>query len=261
MSAIGSNLSVYNASSAYLSSGAAAWSPNSMSAPVAWWQPDDSSTITQSSGLLDNMADKIGSYDMGMTDTDQENRPFINTVTLNGLAVVDCRTVTTTRFLSLGGTKTAGAYSGITELADRRGAIFGVINSAVLSNGAIYGLRNALGADLISSRWTNGRGYLPSATNGYLTQNPYEVLENTWHIFAAIFSDTAQEFYLDSVLIASSAAGDAATAFDAFTMGIRPANSLAGQCYIGETFINGDPVNTATRLNAEGYLADRYGLA
>lgn len=239
----------------------AGWTPAD-DAELGSWQKAGLG-ITESSGVLSNWADQSGEGNDLSQDT-AASRPFVNTDTLNGVQVVDCVPSGTNRFLTLDGSNTAAAYPAMPHLSDRRGAIIMVARTkTAINSGALIGLRNTLGADFLSGIWASNRHYYPNETNGYETINPTTMTVGQWHIIAANFTNTDQQFTIDGANeTLSGAAGDAATyPFNAFTVGVRAASNVTSNGQFAEIVTRKEPLNAADLDRYVGYMAAEWGLA
>lgn len=218
---------------------------------------------TETAGVLQSWADQSGNGHDLSQDT-ESFKPLVNTDTLNGTQIVDCRNATTNRWLSLDGSSTPNSYPAMPHLSDRRGSVIMVARTVTaINSGALIGLANRVGGDLISGIWASNRHYYPDEANGYETINPTTMTVGQWHIVAANFTNTDQQFTIDGANeTLSGAAGDAVTyPFNAFTVGVRASSNVTANGQFAEIITTTEPLNEADLARFVGYLAQEWGIA
>ena len=258
---------------------AAPWTPANITTAL-WLDASDASTITTSSGLVDQVNDKSGN---GRNFTASGGaRPTYSTNTLNGLAVftfsgsqylTTADTAATWNFLhdATGSTVVAVWKAGVTSNpnsayalsgnnAANSGSIGFLVNfndsSAVALNEAIgYSISRGVGGSFAISNISSNQAHPPNT--GVILAHTGDPANATAAARSLLYVNGGNAI-ANNTLTNPTSSNDATFALQ---IGAAGNNVLRLTGYIAEIVLLSSVVDTDTRQRIEGYLAHKWGLA
>lgn len=201
---------------------------------ITWWDASDAATITETSGLVDSITDKKGSFTLTATTTE---RPEIGTRTLNGLDVLDFQGAQKMRNNSMTDSQPV--------------TIFMVLDlDTVATNGIAF--------DGISGRWvlqTASSSNLAFFAGSILSRGPSAT---GYQILAIVVDNTNSAIYRNNTIIgATGAAG--ANSLTGFTLGGTDNGTGRLDGAIGEFRIYNGVLSTADITTVYDSLTAKWG--
>lgn len=233
------------------------WLPGQLSGLIGWYDMADSATITNTGIYLDALADKSGAGNdlAGLTD----NRPRIDTVTQNGLAMFDCLHGSVGKFMSLDGTSSGAPPTGLSSMASSISVVFK--QSSTNSAGALIALKDTNFADaLVPDLQLSGRAYLPDDTgSGYIQLDPTPMPRGSAYCLTFVWSGSGIACYVNGELEGSdSAAGS--NYINRFVLGYRVYTASLWRGAIGEVCVLNRALTDDERTAMESYLMTKWEI-
>lgn len=229
--------------------GGAAWQPTDLANLVAWYDPSDVATITESGGFVSQLDDKSGNGNHVVQPTGA-SQPITGTQTINGLNVLEY----VSDFLANSaidiGTSGDIMIACLVDVDETQSASLSSIHCMLA--GQTYQFQ------------ANASGTFTGAinsTNGTLTL--LDGAYNNTHIFILRWDFTSGVFdvWVDGVQD-SAGTGTYSTKYNQIAdfklMSNR--NTAATQVGLGADFILCNEVDTTSRQKIEGYLAHKYAV-
>jgi hypothetical protein len=234
------------------------WSPSDMTTK-AWYDADDASTITESSGLVSQWDDKSGSGLHIIQNTGSE-KPTTGTRTINGKNVIDYDGTTdiifeanNDMFRNVG----SGMIIGVVKTDDGTGV---EVVAKVLTP-SFPNARAEMRFD--TSKFSGAGRRLDGDTTVEL--DAAATFDTNEHVFGILFdwANAEMNFSIDGTLETAQAFQTAGNTSDTDSLQLNIGDSGSGEHFdgvIAELIFVEDDLSLANRQKLEGYLAWKWGL-
>ncbi len=236
----------------------AAWIPSTLDGLIGWYDAADPASLVLESGLVSQWSDKspAGHHLLGAGD----NKPHTGTVMQNTRNMVDFKDGAYAKYLSLSGSVTGGALSGLSSMASTLSFVFK--QDAVNSAGAVVSIRNAAYADAFVPDLNNAnRAYFPDDTGiGYMQFNPTIMPRGTAYCVTFVWAASGIKCYINGALQGTDNAA-ASNYIDRFVLGYRCSTGASWKGAIGEICVLDRAITDSERAKLEEYLLKKWGIA
>jgi len=232
-----------------------AWSPADVGA-LAWYDASDSATITQTSGAVSQLSDKVGTAHMVQATSGKRPTSGVVSNQINGLNTI--------------------AFDGSDDALKTASNPFG--NS--ISNAMLMGVFNVGTVNtqctlfsLSSSTTTRWQSHAPwsdgtlyfdcggaSGANRLSKTSGFAANQNKLLGFYCSITDSLQQVWVDGTNVVSDATGHTVTTSGGIALG-HDGTSSYDNCRMGEVVIINGAVSATNREKLEGYLAHKWGMA
>jgi len=231
----------------------AAWSPQDVGL-LAWYDASDSVTITQTSGAVSQLSDKVGSAHMVQATSGKRPTSGVVGNQINGLNTIAFDG-------SDDALKTASNPFG-TSISNAM--LMGVFNVGALGNSTLFSLTGSN-----TNRWQShapyGNGILyfdcggTGGSNRLSKASGFTASQNKLLGFYCSTADSVQQVWVDGTNFVSDASGHTVTTSGGIALG-HDGTGDYDNCRIGEVLIINGAVSAANREKLEGYLAHKWGM-